>query len=109
MHSEKAFETFWSASKSSASSLDPLFPEATREARAKAISLSEANIHAVFDHVQNLARAKDPAEIWRLQNTSRSFAEAGGGFYEIDRKEKRIVTFCDGALRPRPASLSKEV
>ena len=54
-------------------SVKSTLPEAAREASAKALSYSEANIRAAFDHAQKHARAKDAQEFWQLQS---DFAKA---------------------------------
>jgi phasin len=63
-----AFEAFWKASRAAVASVESTFPEAAREASAKALSYSEANIRAAFDHAQKLARAKNPQDFWQLQS-----------------------------------------
>jgi phasin len=66
--SRNAFEAFWKASRAAMVPVEAALPEPAREARAKALSYSEANLRTAFDHAQKLARAKDPQEFWKLQS-----------------------------------------
>lgn len=88
----QAFEAFWKASRAAVSSVESALPDVARDASARALGYTEANIKAAFDHAEKLARAKDPQEMWRLQSDyaktlAQSIQEQMKGLGAVTRKE----------------------
>ncbi len=62
----KAFESFIEAAHKAAAQAEDTataFQSSAKEASAKALSFTEANVKAAFDHAQKLVQAKSPQEI----------------------------------------------
>ncbi|HUI22596.1 MAG TPA: phasin [Methylocella sp.] len=67
----KAFETFMEAAHKAAAKVEGtanVLQSSAKEASAKALSFTEANVKAAFDHAQKLVQAKDPQEILAHQS-----------------------------------------
>ena len=63
LQAEKAFEAFISAAHQSVA----MIPNPTTEVSKTALSLTEKNMKAAFDHARQLIQAKDMQEAVRLQ------------------------------------------
>jgi phasin len=62
----KAFEGFMAAAHKATAHIEGTanaLQSSAKEASAKALSFTEANVKAAFDHAQKLMEAKDPQEI----------------------------------------------
>jgi phasin len=62
----KAFEGFMTAAHKATAHIEGTanaLQSSAKEASAKALSFTEANVKAAFDHAQKLMEAKDPQEI----------------------------------------------
>jgi phasin len=62
----KAFESFIEAAHKATAQVEGTanaLQASAKEASAKALSFTEANVKAAFDHAQKLVQAKDPQEI----------------------------------------------
>jgi phasin len=62
----KAFESFIDAAHKATAHMEgsaDALQSSAKEASAKALSFTEANVKAAFDHAQKLIQAKDPQEI----------------------------------------------
>jgi phasin len=97
-----AFEAFWKPLCAAVSSAESIFPEATRESSEKALSYSEANIRASFDHAQKLTRAKDYQEYWQLQN---DFVK--GQFEALAKQMNEFTTATQGAASSKSGDAPK--
>ena len=67
----KAFESFIAAAHKAAAQAEGTanaLQSSAKEASAKALSFTEANMKAVFDHAQKLIQAKNPQEILAHQS-----------------------------------------
>jgi phasin len=62
----KAFDTFISAAHKATAQMEGTanaLQSSAKEASEKALSFTEANVKAAFDHAQKLIQAKDPQEV----------------------------------------------
>jgi phasin len=67
----KAFESFIEATHKATAQVEGTanaLQTSAKEASAKALSFTEANVKAAFDHAQKLIQAKDPQEILAHQS-----------------------------------------